>query len=100
VRTPPCNGYLEHQFDKRGFGLSSPASFSLSGELSPRSRRGIVLIHKGKQGGLSSRLSRKACMDYMRKLQKTSSAMTLRAGWTWSTSCILAHTVSLQAAQR
>jgi hypothetical protein len=30
---------------KKPFGLSSLASFSLSGETQPRSRRGIVLVH-------------------------------------------------------
>ncbi len=85
---------------KKPFGLSSSASFSLSGELSHRSRRGIVLVHKRKHGDMGSRPSRKARSGCRRELQKASSDTTLLAGGSSSTSLPLAHVVPLQAAQR
>ena len=97
---PGCIGYLDHPFKKKSFGLPSSASFSLSGELSHRSRRGIVLVYKRKHGDMGSRPSRKACSGCMRELQKASSDTTLLAGWSSSTRLPLAHVVLLQATQR
>ena len=60
----------------------------------------MVLVHKRKQGCMGRRLSGKVCNGCRRDLLKTSPDMTLRAGWTLSTSWAFAHVVPLQAAQR
>jgi hypothetical protein len=49
-------------------------------------RRGIGLFPKRKLWYMDSKLSEKAYHGSMRGLSKTSSAMTLRAGWISSTS--------------
>ena len=67
--------------------------------LSHQSRRGMVLVHKGKHGRMGSKPSGKACKGSMRGLPQTSLGMTLPAGWASSTHCPPAQVIPLQAAQ-
>ena len=67
---------------------------------SHRNYRGMVLMNQRKQPWMGSRPSGKLCTGCMRGLPQTSSDTMLPAGWTWSTSWMLAHAVPLQAAQR
>jgi len=59
----------------------------------------MFLMYRRKQACLGSRPSGKACTGPMKGLSKTPSGVTLRAGWTWSTSWTRAYVVPLQAAQ-
>ena len=88
-----CNGYLGHPFEKKALWAVIASLFLCQVGLSHRSRRGIVLFHKRKQRVWAADSSGKACTGCRRGLSKTSSAMTLPAGWTWSTSW-LSHTWS------
>jgi len=60
----------------------------------------MVHMYMRKHAFKGSRLSRKACKGCRRGLWQTASGMTLRAGWTSSTSWTLAHVVPLQATHR
>ena len=85
---------------KRPFGLSSPATFSLSGKTQPSIQEGNRFRSPEKTLVLGQKPSGKACKGFRRGLPKTSSDTMLQAGWTWSPSWTLAHLLLLQAAQR
>jgi hypothetical protein len=84
---------------KKPFGLSLPASFTLSGGTQPPTEEGNCSVSPEKTLGYRQQSSGKVCKGSMSGLPKTFSGMLLRAGWTWSIGWTLAHLVLLQAAQ-
>src|SRR5262249_37339421 len=94
-----CIVYLGHPFEKEiALGFHRPQLCQVVH--SHQRSRGMFLMYQRNHACLGSRSLGQACKGGRRGLPKSSSDMMLRAGWTWSTSCPLAHIVLLQAAQR
>ncbi len=94
-----CNGYLAHLFEKETpWAFTARHYFQVRWHSAIVIAGGMVLMDQRKQGRMGRRPSGKACTGCRRGLPKTSSAMMLPAGWTWSSSWMLSHVVPLQAA--